>query len=269
MEHLTEEQLDDLLQSGAPEPEHLQQCPICQARLNHQIAMRAWLRRAFNSVEPPDSLRRKIWESYRPKTAGTLAELESIPDSIETKQPKRIAYPFWKIYWRRLAAAAVILLLCSPLLLLFRTSSAEAGWEELVQIHQHNITPHEEFFSDDNPEKLADYFKTQLGFTPELPQLNQGMELRGCCIAHYHDKPVGSYVVNTPHGMVSVIVVKETPQEIGLTRLDNTAETASWIGTFPMCNMAAVRLGDYTYCAVGKVPHEALNKLLGYLIKSK
>jgi hypothetical protein len=164
-----------------------------------------------------------------------------------------------------LAAAAVVLAVGIPVaIFLTQPSPAQAAQQELLSIHQHNLSDGHGFYSEDEPNKLAQYFREQLGFVPAMPKLNQGMAIRGCCVAHFRGKIVGSYVVDTPHGVVSIIVVTDTPASIGLARREGQTV---WEGNLGMCNMAAVREGDYTYTAVGEAPQASLTQLLGLLVR--
>ncbi len=169
-----------------------------------------------------------------------------------------------------LAAAAAALVIIVPLIAYFAsTQPAQAAAAELAQIHQNNLAHHHAFINEDDPAKLAGYFKTQLGFTPAMPRMGQGMAMRGCCVAHFRGGVAGSYVVDTPSGPVSIIVVRDRPGELGLKDVSLRNSQSYYQGAFAHCNLVAVRLGDYTYCAVGtsSVPHEKLTELLGLLVK--
>jgi hypothetical protein len=164
-----------------------------------------------------------------------------------------------------LAAAAVLILVLVPLGLYFGvTSRASAAQAELAKIHYHGIEPHGDFYTDADPENLARYFKNELGFVPALPELGHGMALRGCCIKHFRGERVGSYVVDTPEGVISIIVVTDTPKSMGMKPLAQKTDSSKvlWEGSFARCNMVTVRLGNYSYCAVGEVTHELLTGLL-------
>lgn len=144
--------------------------------------------------------------------------------------------------------------------------SAEAASAGLFRIHQHALSPHTELYSDADPESLAGFLKKKLGSRPAFPRLGAGMSLRGCCITHFRDKPVGSYVVDTPRGVISVIVVTETPDALGMKDTIRRGDHTYLAGSFAKCNMVTWSLGGYTYCAVGEVPREYLANLLGQLV---
>lgn len=263
MNHLTDQQFEDLLQGEDIDLTHLRQCQDCQERLAEKRAIAKRLRSAFNSVKADTSLSDRI--------------LSQINQSRETTDAIKSIQHTWKIrlhhkLWPALAAAAAILAVLVPLsLFLSSPSTAKAAQAELVKIHQQNLGPHREFYHDADPEKLAKYFKDKLGFSPAFPCTGKGMSIRGCCIAHFKGQIVGSYVVDTPKGIISVIVVTDTPEEIGMTRMPEKIglEQNYWKSFYAQCNMVTVRLGDYSYCAIGeisKISHEYLKDLLSRLL---
>ena len=92
------------------------------------------------------------------------------------------------------------------------------------------------------------------------------MSLRGCCIAHFRDKPVGSYVVDTPRGTISIIVVTDSHGSLGMKDFIYRGEHTYMAGSFAKCEMVTVELDGYTYCAVGEVSREYLADLLEKLV---
>jgi hypothetical protein len=165
-----------------------------------------------------------------------------------------------------MAAAAVLALMAIPITLSLRPSSAMAAQAELVKIHEHNLAAGHEFYGDSDPAKLAEYFRQKLSFVPAMPELDQGMKLRGCCLARFRGEPVGSYVVDTPQGAISIIVTTGPslsccqPGEISSHGRTMTVSSC----TCGHCNMASMRLNGYTYFALGDqtVPHDTLVDLL-------
>jgi hypothetical protein len=171
--------------------------------------------------------------------------------------------------WPAFAAAATILIVLVPLSLYFAApSAAKAAQAELAGIHQENLGPDREFFTDAEPEKLSQYFKSELGFSPAFPCTGDGMAIRGCCVAHFRGRIVGSYVVDTTQGVISIIVVTDTPKSIGMSRMPERTRSGQtcWKASFARCSMITVRLGDYSYCAVGEISHKYLLELIGRLL---
>jgi hypothetical protein len=170
-------------------------------------------------------------------------------------------------FWPVLATAAAILIVIVPLSLYFGApSAASAAQAELVKIHNHNLSPGHEFYSEAEPEKLAEYFKDKLGFNPRLPESGQGMALRGCCVRHFRGKIVGSYVVETPEGVMSIVVVTDKPESLGIKSKFQKDQYTYWKSSFAKCDMVTVRIDHYSYCAVGEISHEYLTELLSQLL---
>ena len=263
MNHLTDEQFEDILRGNVCPPAHLDQCPACQDLLAEKRAIAHRLRSAFDSVEPSTVFAERIRSQFN------LA--------AQSSRFTKSAHPAWTARWNRrlwsaVAAAAAILVIAAPLWLYFSSASqAEAAQAELVKIHRHNLSPHREFYENADPEKLAEYFKDKLGFTPAFLCTGQGMAIRGCCVAHFKGQIVGSYVVDTPRGIISVIVVTDTPREIGMTHIPEKEgyEQSFWKSSYAQCNMVTVRLEGYSYCAIGEISetsYQYLKDLLSRLL---
>jgi anti-sigma factor RsiW len=254
MTHLTEEQFEDVVQGRAPEAAHVAECQACRERLAEARAVRARLRSAFASVHASAALAERI--------RGTLMGRPA-PEAARGSVRRRVIWRLPRLAWAGMAAAAAVLVVAIPVILyLTAPNSAAAAQAELARIHAGNLAAHHKFFSDADPGKLADYLKTQLGFEPATPKLGQGMAMRGCCVAHFKGQAVGSYVVETPRGPISIIVVPQEPQAMGMTEHAEAAGKTFWTGAFAKNSMVAVRLGGYTYCAVAEVPQDLLTQIL-------
>ena len=254
MEHLTDQQLEQILGGEAPESAHLEECELCQGRLSEFRAIRQRLRVAFSSVHADDKLLQRVRSRLN-------------APSSDAAGPKRAAWQIRRIFWRAGAAAAALLLIAIPLsIYLASPETASAAESELFQIHQHSVSPHTQLYADADPKELAEYLKGQLGFKPALPRLGAGMSLRGCCVAHFKNKPVGSYVVQTPRGVISLIVIKTELESMGLKGRLQRGDHTYMTGSFAKCKMVTSELGGYTYCAVGEVPHAFLADLLDQLV---
>ncbi len=256
--HLTDEQVEDVLQCNA-EAEvalHMADCDHCRVRVQEAQALQGRLRKAFASPEmhaPP-----RLVEAVR----------------VQIAQHSRPRKPFIVLHalrkaWPAMAAAAAIIVSLIVAFYLATPGEAYAAQQELVGIHQQNLSEsHGMFYSQDEPAKLAAYFKQELGFIPAMPKLNQGLSMRGCCVAHFRGRAVGSYVVDSPHGPISIIVIREMPQALGMTNHVERNGQDVWIGSFSGNNTAATRRGEFTYFAVGKVPAENLAELLAKLFET-
>jgi hypothetical protein len=76
-------------------------------------------------------------------------------------------------------------------------------------------------------------------------------------------------VVDTPQGVMSVIVVTDEPHTLGMSSRFEYKEQTFYKSSFAKCDMVATRLGDFSYCAVGEISHEFLTELLVQLIPKK
>lgn len=260
MEHLTEEQFEGILQGEDDRVciEHLEQCRECRNKVAEKRAIAARLRRAFDPVKAGPVLADRIRSRLNAATEPTM-----------TAQPVQHIHldNHIKRLWPAFAAAAAVLLILVPLSLYFGApSSAEAAQAELVRIHKENLAADHEFMSEADPEKLAAYLKDKLGFNPRLPELGRGMALKGCCVRHFRGRIVGSYVVDTPKGVMSVIVVTDKPESLGISSRFTKNQQTYWKSSFAKCNMVSVRIGNYTYCAVDEISHEYLTELLSRLV---
>ncbi len=257
MIHLSDEQFEEVLQGSLPEPAHISQCKHCQDRLAELKGLRSRLCSAFAGVHASSQLAERIREQAR-------QEVTPLPLAVQPTARRAIHLPRWL---KPLAAVAAIILISIPaVLFLSDPETAMAGPAELYEVYQHSLSPHTELYSDADPAALAGFLKDELGFTPAFPKLGAGMSLRGCCVTHFRDKPVGSYVVDSPEGVISIIVVNEAPESLGMTESLSRGEHTYMAGAFAMCNMVTATLNGYTYCAIGEVSKDQLADLLERLV---
>jgi hypothetical protein len=263
MNHLTNEHLEDIMQGHDVDLTHLNQCQDCQDRLAEKRAIATKLRSAFMSVKADEGLAGRIRSQINQNS-----ETSETAKAIKLTWARHLHHKLWPA----LAAAAAIFIVLVPLSMYVLTpATATAAQAELAMIHQQNLGSHREFYNNADPEKLAEYFKDKLGFAPAFPCTGQGMAIRGCCIAHFKGQIVGSYVVDTPKGVISIIVVTDTPRQMGMTHMPKKSgyEQSLWKSSYAQCNMVTVRLGDYSYCAIGEISeisHEYLRDLLSRLL---
>lgn len=254
MNHLTDEQIEDILKNTIAEPVHVSECEHCRKLLAEKRAMADRLGNAFAAIKPDQKLAEKIRTQIANKAAAE-----------HIHQTERFRYfSLKKVVWP--AAAAIILIAVLLGTDVIVPPPANAAPAEFVKIHQHNLSDEHPFYSESDPEKLAAYFKEQLGFSPSMPVLGQGMKIRGCCVRHFQGQIAGSYVVDTPQGVISVIVVTDEPQTLGMSSLFEYQGKTFYHSTFAKCNLAAVRIGNYTYCAVGEISSDYLTDLLSRLV---
>ncbi len=255
MSHLTDHQLEDVLAGGTPLPAHLSECAACREKLAGHRAVRDRLRSAMASVRAPAGLAERI----RGRTGAA--------ESTAPRPSWRDLLTGWRRWTTLAAAAAMIVLAIGVGIHITSTDPATAALDELAQIHCHaSGEDPSEFHSTADPAALEEYFQATLGFTPAVPRLGQGMAIRGCCKAHFRGKIVGSYVVDTPKGVISIIVVTDTPESMGMRRIAGPGGRDLWVGSFARCEMATIRLNGWSYSAVGEVPRSLLIDLLARLV---
>ncbi len=251
MSHLTEEQFEDILQGTLAEPEHISECQECRRALEEKRALSKRLCNAFASVKPS--------EEFAAKVRTQLHSFPKVPVLVHNNKLIRIL-PFKKIAWPAAAAALIIAAIVG--IYFAGPQPVMAAPEELVKIHQSNLLNNHEFYSESNPEKLAEYLKNVLGFSPSLPVPGQGMALRGCCVAYFRGQVAGSYVVDTPEGIISIVIVKDNPDSLGMDSKFEQNNHVFYKGFFAKNSMVVTRLGNYSYCAVGEISQEYLTELL-------
>lgn len=250
MKHLTDIELEEMFRLAEPDNEHLMQCEHCKVRLDEMRALKSHLQSAFANVKASEELASKIQTQIKSRMSKAHILLHS--------SLRRLAWTA--------SAAAVIGLVITIGMLTIKPSAAEAARAELFDIHARNVAGNHEFYSTSDPAKLAEYFTDKLGFTPNLPEPGKGMALRGCCVRHFKDQVVGSYVVDTPEGVMSIVVATDSAESMGMVgnKLDNGR--TFYIGDFAQSNMVAIRMGQYSYCAVGEISHDYLIDLLSKLL---
>ncbi|NIA22234.1 MAG: hypothetical protein GWP05_09805 [Anaerolineaceae bacterium] len=258
MNHLTEEQIDRLMAGHGPEPSHLAECVECWAALDGRRAMRQRLQGALASVRPPAGLAARLRRQSIASAPGAPAR--SNRPGLGRRRFSRV--------WTALAAAALLFLAVTLGLRLLEANPAQAAADALVKIHQANLLGQDGLYAESDPAKLARYLESKLGFAPLAPGARVGVKIRGGILCRFQDKPGASYVLDTPQGPVSIIVLSELLGCLG----DHDGPTCAAGGTCTcrsgQCNIAKVELGGRSYIAVGEQPAAYLAELLASLSDS-
>lgn len=260
MSHLTVEQFEEIVHGQAEFPDHLNQCSRCRARLAEKRALAGRLRDAFASVEASPALAGRI-------RAGIVGS-ESAVDTVGVL-PLRIIPAAHRHLWSGLAAAAAILLIAVPVALYFGTaSSAEAAQAELVAIHRKNIRSLGDLIVHDDPNHLARYLSGATRHDPGVTCPVTGDENCTCCVRQFRGRRAASYVIRTPSGLISLIVVLDPPESLGLVPAEPMPESNGplWRGACEDCHIASIRIDAHSYFAVGKVSHTELQDILHGLV---
>ena len=127
MNHLTEEQFEDILQGSLPEPEHISKCEHCKRILDEKRAVANRLRSAFTSLNPDENLIANIKEKIIKPANG----------AEQKKYKNHRILSFRMIAWQ--AAAAVIIIAVVLSIYVISPQPVMAAPAELVKIHQNNL----------------------------------------------------------------------------------------------------------------------------------
>jgi anti-sigma factor RsiW len=254
MSHLTQEQFEDILQGREAIPEHVAQCPDCRARLEEKRALARRVRGAFSSIQAGPDLINRIRADI---AAGQPAAAAMI-------QPRIVPLHFHRHIWSALAAAAVILIAVASIAFFINTGSRiKAAQTALVEIHHANLISLEQPANGHDPNELSMFVRNSVGYSPVMPCTGAC----GCSVREFCGRQVASYVVKGPNAPVSVIVVRQSPKALGMTpaKDEAAAKRTVWQAACGNCNMASVRIGERSYCAVGQVTQEELASVLNAL----
>jgi len=259
MSHLTEEQFEDILRDASHVPEHVDRCPLCRARLEEKRAIAQRVRQAFLSVDAPSGLADRI-------RAGIAAPDE--PAAAARGRTRVIPLYIRHHLWPGLAAVAAILIFAVPIGFYVSTSSqANAAQVALEEIHHANLDSLGQLVTNNDPNVLREYLEDQVGHSPAMACTGSGLNMCGCCVRKFQGRSVASYVIKRNNVPVSVIAVPQSPEALGMVMTDRktTAMRDIWQARHQCCNMAAVHIGEYSYCVVGRVPQDELAVILNAL----
>jgi anti-sigma factor RsiW len=261
MNHLTEEQFEDILRDAAHVPEHVDRCPLCRARLDENRVIAQRVPKAFLSVGAPPGLADRI-------RTGVAALAE--PAATPRGRVRIIPFYIQRYLWPGLTAVAAILILGVPMGFYVSTGSqANAAPVALAEIHHTNLDSLGQLVSNDDPRALCKYLEDRVGHSPAMLCTGSGLDMCGCCVRKFQGRPVASYVVRSEHAPISVIAVPQSPEALGMTLAGSKTATARdlWQARHGCCNIASVRIGEYSYCAVGQVTQEKLAAVLRALLE--
>ncbi len=254
MNHLTEEQIDGILASDGPEPSHLGECSQCRAAVEGRRSMRQRLQGAFESVRTPAGLATRLCQQVLDRAPQGQAS-GGRPSRLRQLRP----------VWVTLAAAAVLFLAVTLGLSLLSADPVQAAADALAEIHQANLGGQAVLHAESDPAKAARYLESKLGHAPLAPDSRGGVKLRGSSLCEFQGQPSASYVLDTPKGPVSIVVVGEPLGCIcdrdGPT-CDNGGPCTCESGP---CNIVKVELHGRSYCAVGRQSAAYLTELLATL----
>lgn len=255
MSHLTDEQCEELLQGADLDQTHLRQCEHCRLRLAEKQALAGRLRSAFSGVGPDVALTQRIRNQVSVRSAPA-----GVGPALGFKQRARL--------WRTgLSAAAAVLVVVCLLAFSLTPSTAQATPSILARIHAQNMVGQHEFWAETDVNALSVHYAERLGFKAQLPCPCQRFKLCSCCIKPCTETKtvLGTYVVGTEQGIVTVAVVRDRPATLADGGIIQEGQRRFYQGRCGPSHMVAVRIDDKTYCAIGKMSHVDLKGLLAQL----
>jgi hypothetical protein len=237
----------------------VRECPSCRQRLDDAVEVRRRLRLAYDTIHADEPLERQVAASLRVAAGESAARATAHADAGKAR--------LWA-WWLppSLAAAAILIAAVALGLYVVGPQTVLAAPAELAQIHQANLMTHADLHGSADPNQVADYLRKELGFVPAMPQLGAGRELRGCCVAYFRNRPVGSYVMETGRGIISIIVLRDKADSLSLGGQTRRQGQTYEVGAFARNRMVAVEIGGFTYCAVGETDDAWLIELLQGLL---
>jgi hypothetical protein len=169
--------------------------------------------------------------------------------------------------WPAMAAAAAMLVAAVIVgFVIWSPQPASAAQAQLVRIHRANVSGQAGMFASSRPEQLKDYLQSQMKDSLPIVDPAKGGKLRGCCIARFNDEAAASYLVQTEQGAVSIIILNEKPEALGMKRATTPEGSAYWSAVADGCNMAAVNCPcGHMFYAVSEAPTSTLVKVLAEL----
>lgn len=252
---LTDEQFEAILAGTQDEPADLSEDERLQ--LAEASAVRGRLRAAFSSVTAGERLGERIGAALRAQADGQTAR--------SRKPPRRAIRLSWRLAPIGVAAAALVAV---ALLFNFTADRAAASPAELARIHNDNLAAGGEFLTTASGTRAAEHLTSRLGFTPRICPTDERTTLIGCSVVEFHGRRTATYLLAVGGRKVSVIVTAETPKEMHLPCGCGCGITDCACYHTGRCgedNIVSIRLGDYSYNAVGAAPPETLKGILARL----
>jgi hypothetical protein len=193
-----------------------------------------------------------------------LAEAQAVRAQLD--RPPRAGVIRAARRWLPLAAAAAALIALGPLLMqLIAPRPAVAAQAELAAIHRANLQPGGPLHAIRDRQKLEAFLTEKLGTRPALPT-GDDVDFCGCCTARFRGRDVTSYMLDVAGERISVIIGKVDPSTLSFGHEFSRGGRRFWGCGSGKCRMVAMRLGDYTYFAVGETGHDALIDVLTRLL---
>jgi anti-sigma factor RsiW len=253
MSTLNDDNFESILSGDKPVPPELADDAALERRLATHRALKDRLHKAFDDVAPDAAFAERLRQE--------LASAD--PAKPASQDRRRVRREVRFRMWPLVAAAAVVVLVAIPLgVLLLGPEEVMAARKEFARLHALHETGDAALFHDEDPARMAAHLKKELSYDATVRSLAPGETVRGCCVDRFRGRKVASYVLETPHGVVSIIVSSESPEQLQLRhRIERSGRTL-WRCRHGNCRIAGIVCGERSYYAVGDVPPEVLTDLL-------
>ena len=185
--------------------------------------------------------------------------------------PRRRVYTLWPAV---ISAAAVLLVVIVARPLLLSPPPGSAGQNKVTQAVLAHI--HEEHSLYGRPsipftrrEQFLREIKSTTGLTPVLP--GQGRtEILGGGAPIFFGEHAAAYVLKTSDALVTVVVMRRPPDTLNFDHCwtIEDGDGRRWACGYKTEKMVARRIGDLTYCAIGRLTHQQLSDILDLISAS-
>ncbi len=226
------------------------------------------------AVEGHRALRRRIrgaFESQRPGI-GLFVRVQSTVSAAGAASPREhgevvLRFPRWGVV---ASAAAMVLMVLSAVYLLAPDPQApvSAGQGKIAQAvlaHIHTETSSHPTHPSSDWSDVRGYLAEQTGIRPRKVS-GSSLQLVGGSRTEFMGEAAASYVFQTPEGPLTVVVMRTSPEKLNFDHCRRIHAGQFWACGFRDSRMVAVRVGDLTYCAIGKFDHDRLSELLRPLL---
>ncbi len=223
------------------------------------------------AIEGHRALRRRLreaFETHRPGL-GLFVRVQSAVSEAGVCPPGGdheivLRFPRWGIV---ASAAAMVLVVLSAAYMFAPAPQAapvSAGQGKIAQAvlaHIHKETSSHPIHPSSDWSDVRGYLAEHTGIRPRRVS-GSSLQLIGGSQTEFFGESAASYVFQTPEGPVTVVVMRAPPEKLNFDRCHRIDDSRLWACGFRDSRMVALRVGDLTYCAIGKFDHDRLSELL-------
>ncbi|MFW5732607.1 MAG: hypothetical protein ACOCZU_05290 [Planctomycetota bacterium] len=223
------------------------------------------------AVEGHRALRRRIREAFDSQRPGIglFVRVQSAVSAAGVNPPREhgeivLRFPRWGVV---ASAAAMVLLVLSAAYLLApepKAAPVSAGQGKIAQAvlaHIHTETSSHPTHPSSDWSDVRGYLAEQTGIRPRKIS-GSSLRLVGGSRTEFMGESAASYVFQTPEGPLTVVIMRTSPEKLNFDHCRPVDAGRLWACGFRDSRMVAVRVGDLTYCAIGKFDHDRLSELL-------